>query len=225
MTRLRSAHVRVRSLVDPGDALTEGLFGVVMALTITLGAGLIIKGDAQATRRLLVGIVGCNMAWGMIDGCMYLIGCMLQHSTRARLLISIQGAANDDEARAMVERELKPTLAPLASQEGRVRLYDDILAGLRDVAPERTRVRREDVYGALVVWWIVFLTSLPAVIPFLFIHDRFVALRASNALLLIMLFAAGYGWARKMHANPWRFGLVALLIGVAMVAVVIALGG
>jgi VIT1/CCC1 family predicted Fe2+/Mn2+ transporter len=225
MTRLRSLHVRVRGVLDPTDALTEELFGVVMALTITLGAGLIIEEGEQSTRHLLFGILGCNMAWGMIDGSMYLLGCMLERSARARLLLSIQGAVDNASARAVIARELDPRLAALTSPEERVRLYDGILSRLRNTSPEHTRMTREDIQGAIVVWWLVFLTSLPAVLPFVFIDDRFVALRVSNALLLILLFITGYNWARVTHANPWWFGSIALLVGAVMVAVVMAFGG
>lgn len=221
--RFEKARQWFEQYLDPADALTEELGGVVTALTITLGAGLVVEEGDQATRHLLYGIVGCNMAYGIVDGVMYLLYCLVKRSSRARMLQSIHDAANDDEAMAIVQGKLDPALVPATSPSQRV--YSDILVGLRDAVPDNTRPTRQDVYGALLVWCVVFLTSLPAVTPFLLIHDRFIALRVSNALQLIMLFGSGYLWARQVHANPWKFGLSMLLVGLAMVAIVMALGG
>lgn len=211
--------------LDPVDALTEEVCGVVTALTITLGAGLVVEEGDQATRQLLLGILGCNLAYGIVDGTVHLFYSMMERSSKARLLLSIQGAANQDEAMAMVQGELDPELAPLTSPEERRRIYSDVLVRLRNVAPERTTPTREDVYGSLLVFALVFLSSLPAVVPFLVIDDRFIALRVSNSLQLVLLFGIGYIWARRVHANPWKFGLYMLLGGVALVAITMALGG
>lgn len=86
-------------------------------------------------------------------------------------------------------------------------------------------MKKEDVGGAIAAWLLVFLASIPAVLPFLIVDDRFVALRVSNALQLAALFFVGYHWARLLHANPWRFGLLLLLAGLVMVVIVVASGG
>jgi VIT1/CCC1 family predicted Fe2+/Mn2+ transporter len=83
----------------------------------------------------------------------------------------------------------------------------------------------EDVYGAIAVFWLVFFSAIPAVVPFLVFSDRFVALRVSNLLLLTMLFLVGYRWARVTHSNPWIVGSILLLAGLVMVAIAMALGG
>lgn len=55
--------------------------------------------------------------------------------------------------------------------------------------------------------------------------DRYVALRVSNGLLLATLFLRGYRCSRATYNNPWIFGLVLLLVGLAMVGVAMVLGG
>jgi VIT1/CCC1 family predicted Fe2+/Mn2+ transporter len=50
--------------------------------------------------------------------------------------------------------------------------------------------------GALTSFWLVVLSSLPAAIPFLLIDNARLALRVSNAVLLIMMFFIGYWYAR-----------------------------
>jgi len=215
----------VRRYLDPTESLGEVMFGLIMVLTFTLGAGLIVKEGTEATTRMLLGILGCNVAWGLIDGAMYVMSSILDRSRKARLLQSVQKAASEEDALAMVGRELNPRLEPFTSLEERTRLYPAVLDRLVKVTPERTLVKKEDICGAIVIFWLVFLSTIPAVVPFLVFRDRFVALRVSNLLLLTMLFLVGYRWARVTHSNPWIVGSILLLAGLVMVAIAMALGG
>ena len=51
----------VARYLDPLDRLSEFLFGLVMVLSFTLGAGLIIDEGEQATRQMLLAIIGCKL--------------------------------------------------------------------------------------------------------------------------------------------------------------------
>lgn len=137
----------VRRYLDPTETLSEVLFGLVMVLTFTLGAGLIVKEGTEATTRMLLGILGCNVAWGLIDGAMFVMSSMLERSRKARLLQSVRKAASEEDALAMVGRELDPRLESLTSLEERTQLYPAVLDRLRKVTPERTLVKKEDVCG------------------------------------------------------------------------------
>jgi VIT1/CCC1 family predicted Fe2+/Mn2+ transporter len=125
----------------------------------------------------------------------------------------------------MVGRELDPRLEPFTSLEERTHLYPAVLNRLVKFTPERTLVKKEDVFGAIVIFWLVFLSTILAEVPFPVFRDRFVALRVSNLLLLTMLFLVGYRRARATHGNPWIVGLILLLVGLVMVAIAMALGG
>jgi VIT1/CCC1 family predicted Fe2+/Mn2+ transporter len=63
------------------------------------------------------------------------------------------------------------------------------------------------------------------VVPFLFIDEPRIALRASNALWLATLFAGGWILGRYAGASPWWSGLKVAALGAALVAVIMALGG
>jgi VIT1/CCC1 family predicted Fe2+/Mn2+ transporter len=63
------------------------------------------------------------------------------------------------------------------------------------------------------------------VLPFLVIPDAKLAMRASNAVLIALLFYVGWRWAGYTGASRWRTGLFMALLGVALVIVAIALGG
>jgi len=215
----------VRRYLDFTEILGEVLFGLIMVLTFTLGAGLIVKEGAEATSQMLWGILGCNVAWGIIDGAMYVMNSIFERSRKARLLQSIQKAASEEDALALIGRELDPGLESITSLEERTHLYRAVLNRLVKVTPEWTRVKKEDVYGAIAIFWLVFLPTLSTVVPFLVFRDRFLALRVFNLLLLTMLFLVGCRWARVTHSNPWIVGSIMLLVGLVMVAIAMALGG
>lgn len=67
----------------------EVLFGLIMTLTFTLGAGFVIEEEGRAgAREILVGIVGIvgrNLAWGIIDGVLFVLGNVLERGRLRRL--------------------------------------------------------------------------------------------------------------------------------------------
>ena len=215
----------VERYLDLSERMGEVLFGLIMVLTFTLGAGLVIAEGAEATREMLVAILGCNIAWGIIDGGMYVIGILFERGRNARLLRSVQQTRGDDEALGLIRAELEPRLAPIASPEALPGLYRDILGKLRHARPLPTGLRKEDVYGAIATFWLVFLSTIPALLPFLVFENRYVALRVSNALLLAMLFLLGHRWGRETSQGPWKVGFYMLLVGIVLVGAAMALGG
>ena len=65
--------------LDPASSLGEILFGLIMTLTFTLGAGIIIEDEGrEGARQLLIAVIGCNLAWGIIDAALYIVGRAIQ---------------------------------------------------------------------------------------------------------------------------------------------------
>lgn len=215
----------VQRYLDPTDRLGEVLFGLIMVLTFTLGAGLVVQEGRDATTQMLLGILGCNVAWGLIDGGMYIIGCLFDRSRKARLLESIEQVGEEEEAMRRVAAMLEDGLEPFTSAGERAQIYRKVLTRLKHMSIERTRLKKEDVYSAIASFWLVLISAIPAVLPFLVLSDRFLALRVSNGLLLAMLFAVGYRCARATHSNPWVLGFTLLLVGLILVGIAMALGG
>jgi hypothetical protein len=211
--------------LDPGDRLGELLFGLIMVLTFTLGAGIELAGDRDATRELLVAALGCNTAWGIIDGALYVLNRRSERGRLHRLVQSIQAAPDAGRALALVQRELDERIPAIVRPELRASLEPEVLECLPDAELPPNRFTRADAGSALAVFWLVFLTALPAVVPFLVFRDTQLALRTSNAVLIALLFYVGWRWASHTDASPWRTGLFVALLGVALVVVAIALGG
>ncbi len=207
--------------LDPGESLGELLFGLIMVLTFTLGAAL--AGGYE--RGLLLAAVGCNVAWGVIDGVLFVMSARYARRRRARLIRAIRGAKDDAAAIAVIRDELEPGLQAVTQPEDRDHLYRSVHALMAHAEPVPMRFEREDWMAGLAVFVLVAATALPAALPFLVVEDPYLALRLSNGLLVALLFGVGYRWARYVDLNPWGAGLTLTAIGVALVAVAIALGG
>lgn len=211
--------------LDPGGIFGEILFGLIMVLTFTLGAGLAVEAGPGAVRALLIAALGCNVAWGIIDGAMYVMGALLDRGRRNRMLLALQNIADEDAALAAIGNELDAPLAALTSREERRALYRGIWAISARAQPVKPKIDRDDLLGGLASGLLVILTALPAAIPFLFMDDAFRALRVSNGILLGLLFFCGFFWARFTGVNRWLAGAAMTLIGLLLVSVAILLGG
>ena len=88
--------------LDPGERLGELLFGLIMVLTFTLGAGIELQGDRSATRELLIAALGCNAAWGIIDAALFLMGRLSERGRLHRIVRKVKAAERREQALALV---------------------------------------------------------------------------------------------------------------------------
>src|SRR5262245_28937735 len=206
-------------VLDPLDRISEILFGLIMALTFTLTLG-VATADQLEVRTMLIGALGCNLAWGIIDGSVYLLARL---NERGRAIVSwraVRDAADMDEAQRIVADAL-----PLASALTPAQL-EPLRTRLRELPePPRPRLAKSDWLGGLAICLLSFLATFPIVIPFLVIADARLALRVSNAVAIAMLFTCGFMLARFAGFRPLPAGLAMVAFGAALVAVAIALGG
>lgn len=165
-------------VLDPVDRVSEIIFGLLMALSFT-GSLSAATAGREEIRVVMLAALTCNVAWGLVDAVMYLVGVAVERS-----------------------RTYKPRTV------GR-----------------RTLLESRDFAGALGVFLLVTLATFPVVLPFFFISETFTAMRVSNAIALVTLFAAGHHLGVHAGLRPWGSGLVMAGLGAALVAVIIALGG
>jgi VIT1/CCC1 family predicted Fe2+/Mn2+ transporter len=212
--------------LDPASHMGEILFGLIMTLTFTLAAGMVIEEEGRAgAREMLIGILGCNLAWGLIDGVLYVLGQAFERGRLRRIGFHVRGASSDDEARRLVAAELEGTLEPLADEPARGRFYEAVLQSVRSGSAKPNAIRKDDVLGGLAAGWVVFACSFPALLPFLVLDDLRLALRVSNLILIGLLFVVGWRAALHTLTRPWLAGLTFMLVGVLLVAIAIPLGG
>ena len=67
--------IRIKLVLAPIDRAIEVLAGVIMVLTFTNALSVSHSGKPDV-RAMLIGSLGCNLAWGIIDGIMYLMNCL-----------------------------------------------------------------------------------------------------------------------------------------------------
>jgi hypothetical protein len=82
---------RRRSVLDPIERVSEVIFGVLMALSFT-GALSVATAGREEVRTMMLTALGCNLAWGLTDAVMYLVGTVVERSRKAVLLREAAGA-------------------------------------------------------------------------------------------------------------------------------------
>ena len=209
-----------RRVLDPVSRASEILFGLIMVLTFTLSLGAAGAGHDDV-RAVLLGTLGCNLAWAIIDAAMYLMAIRGERRLAVSAIQAIR-TAESTAGRAIVEEHLPPIILPAltASDVERIRLYLSNLPGDSLVV----RFGREDYLAALGVFLLVFLCLFPVAAPFLFFGDIAPALRWSNAVAICMLFITGFAFGRHV-GRAFRTGLLMVAVGVVLVAIAMALGG
>jgi len=209
-------------VLDPVERAFEILFGLIMVLTFTGSISVANAGEAEV-RTELIAALGCNLAWGMVDAVMYLMGKFMGRARGLVTVRAVRAASEPDIAHQLVIDSLPPLVARvLAPQE--VESLRQRLSAMPDPAAE-VPLTGADLWGALGVFLLVFLSTLPVVLPFVVMNNAAAALRASNAIAVLLLFAAGWSLGRHAGRPGWRVGLAMVFIGMTLVAITMALGG
>jgi len=211
-----------KRVLEPYDRISEVLFGLIMVLTFT-GSLSIAEGGREAVRTMLIGALGCNLAWGVIDGVLYLMGCLAEKSKSILALRAVRKATDPQRGQRLVAAALPPLVASIL-QPAELETMRQRLKDLPE-PPERARLGNDAWLGALGVFLLVFLSTFPVVIPFLFMKQAWLALRISNAIAIAMLFLAGYRFGRITGRHPWVVGVSMVILGVILAGLTMALGG
>ncbi|HTO88325.1 MAG TPA: VIT1/CCC1 transporter family protein [Thermoanaerobaculia bacterium] len=208
--------------LDPIERISEILFGLIMVLSITGSLSASSSGHNEV-RTMLIAALGCNLAWGIIDAFFYVMISVGQRGHGILVLRRLRETADPAKAHSLIADALPPVLVSVL-RPGDLETLRERLATLPE-PPKRIFFDKDDFRGALGVFLFVFLSTFPVVIPFLLMSDPMRALRVSNAIAIALLFLGGYKLAKYSGGHPWRFGLVMVGIGAALVALTIALGG
>jgi VIT1/CCC1 family predicted Fe2+/Mn2+ transporter len=208
--------------LDPVDRVAEVLFGLIMVLSFT-GSLSVAEAGRDDVRAMLIGALGCNLAWGIIDAILYLMGCLAERSRRLMTVRAVRAAESPERARALLADALPPEIASIVEPAE----LEGIRARLSQLPepPRHARMKKDDWVGAAAVFLLVFLSTFPVVIPFIFMRNAMPALRVSNAIAVAMLFATGYTYGRLTGYRPVRMGISMVVLGMILVGITIALGG
>ena len=211
--------------LDPADALAEMTCGLVMVLTILCTAGWYVEGSDEPRRALALAAFGCCLAWGIIDGFLYVASAVYERGRRGRLIRSVQ---DSDHATAVefVRGRVDDATGNLLSAASSTAVAEELVGAAATVdPPTRITTKRADfppVVGSMVLN--LSATVLPG-IAILLVNDWRDALAIAKALVVAMLFLTGFFWGRTTRFGAWRSGLAMLLFGLAMVAIAVLFGG
>jgi hypothetical protein len=208
--------------LDPIARVSEVLFGLIMALTFT-GTLSVVEAGREEVRTMLVGAIGCNIAWGLVDAVMYLMTRLTERGRDLHAVRSVREAMDPAQGRRIIAEALPPLVAANLPDEAleTLRLRLNGMPGL----PRGPRLARADYLGAVGVFLLVVVSTLPVVAPFVVMSSPVPALRISNAIAVLMMFACGYRLGRYGQHRPLITGVAMALIGCVLVALTIALGG
>lgn len=84
-------------VLEPVERLSEILFGLIMALTVTSAVS-VATADQMTIRTMLIAALGCNLAWGIIDAGMYLMARLGERGHNAVVAQAIRKAADREQA-------------------------------------------------------------------------------------------------------------------------------
>jgi hypothetical protein len=215
----------VRRYLSPADRLAEVLCGLIMVLSFTLVAAPQVGEGPEGVRTLLLATIGCNLAWGIIDGVLFVLAAMTQRGQRLKTIQAVKDACDETAAVEIIRNELDARIPEDAPAEIRNHLYRAMVPVIAKIKEPPRLMTGDDFLGGLSILLLEVLCTLPAAVPFLLMNDHWQALRTSNLLLVLLLFAVGYKWGGAAIGRPWTIGLTMLFIGTSLVAVALALGG
>jgi VIT1/CCC1 family predicted Fe2+/Mn2+ transporter len=193
-----------------------------MVLTFT-GSLSVAEAGREDIRTMLIGALGCNLAWGIIDGILYLMGCLAERGRSLMTFQAVRGATDPQQARRLITEALPSVIASVLKPEELEAMHQR----LRQLPepPDRAAFSKDDWLGGAAVFLLVFLSTFPVVIPFIVMRSAVPALRVSNAIAIAMLFITGYTYGRSVGRHPWLLGTAMVLLGALLSALTMALGG
>ena len=193
-----------------------------MVLTLTCSLSIAEAGQADV-RQMLIDALGCNLAWGIIDGFMYLAAAFGDHGQTIAARRALRDASSDAERRKIFDWAVPTTLNEVLTAEEIGSLT--VRINQLPEPPRTPGLTRDDWMGALGVFLLVVLSTFPVVVPFIVFSEPLRALRASNAIAIVLLFITGYKFGQYSGYRPWRMGAVVTAFAIVLVAVTMRLGG
>jgi hypothetical protein len=218
---LNTHETKVR-VIDPAQRVAEVLFGLIMVLTFTCSLS-VAEAGREDVRIMLVGALGCNLAWGIIDGVFFLMSSLAEKGGALLQLQSLRKSTSFEAGRQLLADALPPLVSSVM-QPAELDVIQDRLRALPEPA-SLAKLEKNDYLGGLAVFLLVFLSTFPVAIPFILMESAKPALRVSNAIAIALLFIAGYAYGRCIGRKQWLIGISMVALGSSLVAMAIPLGG
>jgi VIT1/CCC1 family predicted Fe2+/Mn2+ transporter len=216
----KDGDIRRALVLDPIDRVSEVVFGVLMAISFTGSLSVAHAGNAEM-RTMVFAALGCNLAWGLADAVMYLVGETTDRHRKQRLLQRLQATRDVREAHRLIADWLPERVAEGAGPDVLEALHKRLL----DLTVRRRVLGWRDVGAAFALFLLVVLATFPVVLPLLLLREPLLALRVSQSLALVTLVVGGAALGKYAGGSPWSYGFGLGAIGVGLIVAIMALGG
>src|SRR5438034_7412161 len=101
-----------RRVLEPIDRVSEVLFGLIMVLTFT-GSLSVAEAGREDVRTMLIGALGCNLAWGVIDAVLFLMGSLAEKGRGLLTLRAVRKATDPQQAHRLIADALPSVVASI----------------------------------------------------------------------------------------------------------------
>src|SRR6201988_2295731 len=96
-----------KRVLEPHERISEVLFGLIMVLTFT-GSLSVAEAGREEVRTMLIGAAGCNLAWGIIDGLLYLMGVLPERGRALTTFRAVRAATDPQHAQRLIAGAMPP---------------------------------------------------------------------------------------------------------------------
>ncbi|MFZ1342823.1 hypothetical protein [Thiothrix eikelboomii] len=212
---------RFSELIAPDDQALETLSGIILTMSV-LSTLQVASAQSIDTRSLVYAAIGSTIAWGFVDGMMYLVGTLMDRTRAYKVMRGLRSAASVLDFRQQLIAESPEYLVDRLSDHS----LDKIQTFLQSEPLEhRPSLNRDDLQTALLLWLVVVSASLPLIMPLVFIHDHVLAFRVTQFISVWIMFAMGYKLGTWLGVKSVKSGLLFAMIGILIAVVCIYLGG
>ncbi|PJI49813.1 MAG: hypothetical protein CTR55_10785 [Pseudomonas sp.] len=209
-------------LTDPFDRLSEVAFGVIMALTIITVIPTAAGGAGR--EQLVLAALGCNLAWGIVDALMTLVGMRVDREHRHAGLRALRQSGDEESFREGLRGFLPDPVVDHMQRTDVQRLRQSLLKSLLGTG-DTPSLGREHWLAWLILAGHTFVATLPIILPLVFVPNDVLALRLAQATGLLLMFGLGWLLAHWAGGRPWQGAVGFTALGVAMTGICLALGG
>jgi hypothetical protein len=211
-----------KRLLSPVDRIAEIFFGLIMALTFTCTIS-VMESDRAVVKDMLIGAITCNVAWGFVDAIMYLLMSVTENGRNLTIFNFVRTTSSVDKAHLFIADALPPVIASTMEKHD----IENIRRKLLQIPepPTSSKLTFKDYKRAAGIFLLVFLSTFPIVVPFIFINNLQVALRTSNVIAILIMFSCGWIWGKYAGRSRIVMGMLTSLLGIVLVLITILLGG
>nr|MDO8087029.1 hypothetical protein [Candidatus Sigynarchaeum springense] len=218
----------LNNYLSASDRLSEIIFGLIMAMTI-IGASRIalLSGEEDINGRVIIAAtLGCNIAWGLVDGLMYIFSSLIERGRYNWLVAAVKKEKEEKNAIALIDKALDSDIINDLDDEERKLLCSNVYKRMSIKEPGKVRITMDDVAGAFVCFLLTFLTAFLIVVPFFIpMVALWIKMLLSRLITFALLFGVGYAYASHTGKGKVKTAIAMVMVGLVITVVIMALGG